>query len=148
MPLVVRTATEQDFPVLETLEAETVHHFPGRKRWLETFRGLLEAALRDEPEGLLVADFQGRPVGAAIVRTRGPHPVTGVPHGALEVLTVAPAWRAHGVREQLLGEAEAFLKARECRLMVTSLRTDAGADGDLYKASGFTVASWELERTL
>ncbi|MGV3624952.1 MAG: hypothetical protein ACO1OB_29295, partial [Archangium sp.] len=85
MPLVVRIAVEQDLPVLETLEAETVHHFPNRKRWLETFRELMKAALSEEPDGFIVAEFQGRPVGAALVRTRGPHPVTGVEHGALQV---------------------------------------------------------------
>ncbi|PZR12036.1 MAG: hypothetical protein DI536_17095 [Archangium gephyra] len=148
MPLVVRIAKAQDLPVLETLEAETVHHFPTRKRWLETFREMMTGALSEEPEGFIVAEFQGRPVGAALVRVRGPHPVTGVEHGVLQVLTVAPSWRAHGVREQLLQEAEAYLKSKSCQLMATSLRTDAGSDGDLYKAHGFTVASWELERTL
>ncbi len=148
MPLVVRRVKVQDLPVLETLEAETVHHFPSRKRWLETFRALLEASLSEEPEGLLVADFEGRAIGAAIARVKGAHPLTGVEYGVLEVLTVAPAWRAHGVRERLLKEAEAYFKSRSCELMVTTLRADAGADGELYKSNGFTVASWELERAL
>lgn len=148
MPLSVRRVKVQDLQVLETLEAETVRHFPQRTRWLETFRGLLERALTEEPEGLLVADFDGRAIGAAISRVRGAHPITGVEYGVLEVLTVAPAWREHGVRERLLKEAEAYFKSRGCRLMVTSLRADAGADGALYKQHGFTVASWDLERSL
>jgi GNAT superfamily N-acetyltransferase len=63
-------------------------------------------------------------------------------------LTVAPAWKEHGIRERLIKEAEAYLKSRGCRLMVTSLRADAGAEGELFKTSGFKVAAWELERAL
>jgi GNAT superfamily N-acetyltransferase len=148
MPLVVRRVKVQDLSVLESLEAETVRSFPARTRWMETYRGMLERALTEEPEGLLVADFDGRAIGAAIARVRGNHPVTGEEHGRLEALTVAPAWRAHGIRERLIKEAEAYLKSRGCRLMVTSLRADAGAEGEVYKASGFKVAGWELERPL
>jgi len=63
-------------------------------------------------------------------------------------LTVAPAWRAHGIKERLLKESEAYLKSRGCRMMVTTLQSDAGAEGELFKSSGFKVASWELTRTL
>lgn len=148
MPLVVRRVKVQDLVVLESLEAESTRSFPARKGWMETYRSLVEKALSEEPEGLLVADYEGRAVGAAIARVRGPHPVTGDEHGRLEVITVAPAWRAHGIRERLVKEAEAYLKSRGCKLMVTSLRSDAGAEGELFKASGFKVAAWELERSL
>lgn len=148
MPLVVRRVKVQDLVVLESLESESARSFPARKRWMETYRSLVEKALSEEPEGLLVADFDGRAIGAAIARVRGPHPLTGEEHGRLEALTVAPAWRAHGIRERLLKEAEAYLKSRGCKVMVTTLRADAGADGDLFKNSGFKVGGWELERTL
>lgn len=148
MPLVVRRVRVQDLSLIEALEQDTLRSFPARKRWMETFRSLLERSLTEEPEGLLVADYDGRAVGAAIARVRGAHPVTGEEHGRLEALTVAPAWRSHGVKERLLKEAEAYLKSRGCRLMVTTLQSDAGAEGDLFKTSGFKVASWELERAL
>lgn len=148
MPLVVRRVKVQDLSVLESLESESARSFPSRQRWMESYRSLLERALTEEPEGLLVADFDGRAIGAAIARVRGTHPVTGVEHGRLEAITVAPAWRAHGVRERLIKEAEAYLKSRGCRLMVTTLRTDAGAEGGVFKSSGFKVAAWELERQL
>jgi hypothetical protein len=32
--------------------------------------------------------------------------------------------------------------------MVTTLPADAGAEGELFRANGFSVASWELQRTL
>lgn len=148
MPLVVRRVKVQDLSVLESLELETVRSFPARKRWMETFRQLLERALSEEPEGLLVADFDGRAIGVAIARVRGAHPYTGDECGRLEALTVAPAWRAHGVRERLLKEAEAYLKSRGCRVMLSSLPADAGADGELFRSGGFKVASWELEKAL
>jgi GNAT superfamily N-acetyltransferase len=115
---------------------------------MESYRSLLERALTEEPEGLLVADFDGRAIGAAIARVRGTHPVTGEEHGRLEALTVAPAWRAHGIRERLIKEAEAYLKSRGCQVIAVSLPADAGADGELYRAAGFKVASWELEKSL
>lgn len=148
MPLVVRRVKEQDLQTLELLELETVRRFPSRARWLETYRGLLQAAQAEEPEGLLVADYDGRAIGGAVARVRGSHPFTGVPVGRLEALTVAPAWVSHGVRERLLEEAQAYLKSRGCQSMAMTLPSDAGAEGDLYRTAGFKVAGWELERPL
>lgn len=148
MPLVVRRVKVMDIPVLESLELETVKRFPARTRWMETYRQLLEKALSEEPEGLLVADYEGRAVGGAIARVRGAHRLTGATQGRLEALTVAPAWRTQGVAERLLKEAEAYFKSRGCKVMALTLPSDAGADGDLFKASGFRVAAWELERPL
>jgi ribosomal protein S18 acetylase RimI-like enzyme len=148
MPLVVRRVKVMDLPVLESLEQETTRRFAGRPRWLETFRGLLEASLTQEPEGLLVADYDGRAVGAAVARVGELHPLTGLRVGRLEALTVAPAWRTQGVAERLVKEAEAYLKSRGAQVMQVSLPADAGADGELFKATGFKVAGWELERAL
>lgn len=148
MPLVVRRVKVMDLPVLESLELETVKRFPSRTRWMETYRALVEKALSEEPEGLLIADYDGRAIGGAIARVRGPHPLTGVVHGRLEALTVAPGWKQQGIGERLLKEAEAYLKSRGCKAMVVSLPADAGGDGDLFKGAGFKVASWELERGL
>lgn len=148
MPLVVRRVKVMDIPVLESLEQETVKRFPARTRWMETYRQQIEKALSEEPEGLLVADYEGRAVGGAIARVRGPHPLTGGLQGRVEALTVAPGWRTQGVAERLLKEAEAYFKSRGCKVITVSLPADAGADGDLYKASGFKVAAWELERKL
>jgi hypothetical protein len=33
-------------------------------------------------------------------------------------------------------------------VLSVSLPADAGADGELYRAAGFKVASWELEKPL
>jgi GNAT superfamily N-acetyltransferase len=148
MPLVVRRVKVQDLAILESLELDATKSFPARHRWMETYRGFLERSLSEEPEGLLVADFDGRAIGCAIARVHGPHPLTGIEHGRLEALTVATAWRQHGIRERLVKEAEAYLKSRGCKVMATSLSADAGADGDMFKASGFKVSGWELERTL
>lgn len=147
MPLAVRRVKVMDLPVLESIEAQVVKSTPTRTHWLETYRRLLEAALSEEPEGLLVADFDGHAVGAAIARLKGPHPLTGEPMGRLEALTVATAWRPHGVAERLLKEVEAYFKSRGCRVMAVTLPTDA-TDAGPYKSAGFSVAGWELERRL
>ena len=70
---------------------------------------MLETALTAEPEGLLVADYDGRAIGCAIARVGQPHPLTGLLQGRLEALTVAPGWRSQGIAERLIKEAEAYL---------------------------------------
>lgn len=148
MSLFVRRAKATDLPVLETLEQETIKRFPSRTRWLETYRVLVETAQRDAPDGLLVADYDGRPIGVTIARVGEPHPLSGLRQGHLDVLTVAPGWRSQGVAEKLIKEAEAFLKSRGCQVLLVSLPSDAGGDGELFKVAGFKVAAWQLERTL
>lgn len=147
MPLAVRRVKVTDLPVLESLELETTKRFPQRTRWLETYRGLLESSLSDEPEGVLVADYDGRAIGAAVAKVRGPHPLTGATLGSIVALTVAPGWKSQGIGERLLREAEAYLKSRGCRVINVTLQSDAGADGELLRQAGFKVSAWELEKT-
>ncbi|MCA2978590.1 MAG: GNAT family N-acetyltransferase [Myxococcaceae bacterium] len=148
MPLVVRRGRETDRPALESLELETVKRFPTRVRWLETFRELVSTSLEAEPEGFLVADYDGRAIGMAVARVGASHPLTGQRVGRLELLSVAPTWRAQGVGDRLLREAEAYLKAQGCQVVTFSLPADAGADGEALKAAGFRVAGWELEKSV
>jgi ribosomal protein S18 acetylase RimI-like enzyme len=148
MPLVVRRVRVQDLPVLDSLESETAKRFPTRGHWMEAYRALLDKALEEEPEGLLVADYDGRPIGAVVTRQRGVHPFSGKKLGRVEALTVAPGWKGQGIAERLLKESEAYLKAQGCAVMSVSLPSDAGVDGDIYKQAGFKVAAWELERGL
>lgn len=147
MPLAVRRVKVSDLPVLETLELETTKRFPTRTRWLETFRTMIESALSEEPEGLLVADYDGRAIGVAVARVSGAHPFTGQALGRILALSVAPGWKAQGIGERLLREAEAYLKSRGCQVITLSLPSDAGADGDLFKQAGFRVSAWELEKS-
>lgn len=147
MPLVVRRVKVTDLPVLETLERETVKRFPARTRWIETFRTMLETALSEEPEGLLVADYDGRAIGVAVARLAGDHPLTGQKLGRVLMLSVAPGWRTQGIGERLLKEAEAYLRSRGCRVVAFTLPSDEGAEGELFKQAGFKVSAWELEKT-
>ena len=148
MSLIVRRVRVQDLPSLERLEVETVKRFPNRKGWLETYGKLIQRALDEEPEGLLVAEVDGHVVGSAIVRQRGPHPINGHAHGQLYSLTVSPPWRTHGVAQRLLKEAEAYLKSRGCTSLHVNVPTDAGEDTEIFKAAGYGVAGWELLRPL
>ena len=148
MPLLVRRVKVSDLSVLESLELETMKRFPSRTRWIETFRRLIETSLSEEPEGVLIADYDGRAVGMALARVRGNHPLTGAKMGRLEVLSIAPGWRTQGVGDRLLKEAEMYLKSRGCEVMSTQLPADAGADGDFFKANHYKVAAWLLERPL
>jgi ribosomal protein S18 acetylase RimI-like enzyme len=148
MPLVVRRVKVMDLPVLESLEAETIKRFPTRTAWLDTFRSLLERALSESPDGLLVADYDHRPIGVAVVRMVDNHPLTGQKRGRLEVLSIAPGWRGQGIGERLLKEAEAYLKSRGCQVLTTTLPSDAALEAETFKSNGFRVAAWELEREL
>jgi ribosomal protein S18 acetylase RimI-like enzyme len=146
MPLVVRRVRITDLPVLESLEREAAKRFPARTRWIDTFRGMLETSLSQEPEGLLVADYDGRPVGAALTHLAGPHPYTGQLCGRIRAIAIAPGWRDQGIAERLLKEAEAYLRSRGCVVVAITLPSDAASDANLFKQAGFRVAGWELEK--
>jgi ribosomal protein S18 acetylase RimI-like enzyme len=148
MPLIVRRVKVQDISTLEQFEADVVKRFPSRTGWLEAYRRVIENSLSEEPEGILVAEYEGRPIGAAVVRAREHHPVTGVKYGQLLTLTVAQGWRGQGIDTRLLREAEAYLRSRGCESIALTLPADAGDDADLYKGAGYRVLGWELERTL
>ena len=148
MALNVRRVRVQDIPTLEQFEADNVKRFPARTGWMEAYRRVVERSLSEEPEGILVAEYEGRPVGAAVVRAREHHPVTGVKYGQLMTLTVATGWRGQGVDTRLLREAEAYLRSRGCESLALTLPADAGDDADLFKTAGYRVLGWELERAL
>lgn len=149
MPLIVRRLKVMDLPVIETLEQESSRRHPTRPGWLEHFRKLMEVATSEEPEGVLVAEYDGRVIGAAVVKTLGEHPYSGVKFGELQALTVSPGWRNQGIDARLVREAEAYLKARGCETLITRLPADAGAEeSGLFKGAGYRVAGWELERSL
>ena len=138
-----------DLPALENLELESVKRFPARKGWMEHFRQVMEHATSEEPEGVLVAEYDGRVIGGAVVRTRADHPYSGAKFGQLEVLTVAPGWRGQGIDARLMREAEAYLKACGCEVMVTRLPTDATVEEtSLFKGAGYRVVGSQLERSL
>ena len=148
MALVVRRVKVTDIPVLEGIEQESIKRFPGRVGWMNVYRKSMERALSDEPEGILVADYDGKVVGAIIVQQRGKHPLTQQTYAALLGLTVAEKWRGSGVGQRLLKEAEAYLKARKCESLALRLPADAGDDALLFQQSGFQVVAWELEKQI
>ena len=149
MPLIVRRLKVMDLPVIETLEQESSKKHPLRAGWMEHFRKLMEVATSEEPEGVLVAEYDGRVIGAAVVKTLESHPFTGVKYGELQAVTVAPGWKGQGIDARLVREAEAYLKSRGCETLVTRLPADTSAeDSQLYKGAGYKVVGWELERSL
>ncbi len=148
MALIVRRVKLQDIPVLEQYEADKLKRFPARAGWLEAYRRIIEKSLSEEPEGILVAEYEGRPIGCAVVRAREQHPVTGLKYGQLMTLTVANGWKGQSVDTRLLRECEAYLRSRGCESVALTLPADAGEDADLFKTAGYRVVGWELERTL
>lgn len=148
MPLIVRRVKVQDISTLENFEADAAKRFPGRVGWMEAYRQVVDRSLSEEPEGILVAEYDGRPIGAAIVRARERHPLTGLKYGQMLTLTVAQGWKGQGVDTRLLREAEAYLRSRGCESIALSLPADAGEDAELFKTAGYRVLAWELERQL
>lgn len=146
--LIVRRLKVSDLPALEQLEAERWQSVSGRAGWLAGFQKLFERTVAEEPEGLMVAERNGQVVGAAIARTRGRHPLSGLVDGQIFHLSVAPGERRRGVTERLLRECEAYLRSRGCEVAHLSLPADATGDAELLLKSGYRVAAWELERPL
>jgi len=148
MPLLVRRVKIQDIPTLEQFETDNLRRFALRAGWMEAYRRVVESSLSEEPEGILVAEYDGRPIGCAIVRARQHHPITGLKYGQLLTLTVAQGWKGQGIETRLLRESEAYLRSRGCESIALHLPADAGDDADLFKGAGYRVLGWELERTL
>jgi ribosomal protein S18 acetylase RimI-like enzyme len=147
--LIVRRLKVMDIPALEALEKESVDLHPGRVGWLDTYRRFVERSLAEEPEGFLVAELNEKVIGGAIARQRGPHSLTGQKHGQLMSLTASPAYARYNVGQRLLVEAQAYLKSRGCKSVTIWIPTDSGGvEVDLFKNAGFSVVSWELERSL
>ncbi len=149
MSLLVRRLKVLDIPALENLEREIVERHPGRRGWLDTYRKHIERSMSEEPEGFFVADLNNIVVGGAIVRQRGPHPLTGDKHGQLLALTASPAYVRYNVAQRLVLEASLYLKSRGCKSMTVSCPVDTDPkEIDIFKTSGFAVVSWELEKQL
>ncbi|HZH03958.1 MAG TPA: GNAT family N-acetyltransferase [Myxococcaceae bacterium] len=148
MSLFVRRLKVQDFPLLDALEAAVEAQSPERAGWLRRCRKLLEVTVSEEPEGLLVAELDGRIAGWAAARQRGTDPMTGETYGHILHVSVAPdgGWPLVGAR--LFREAEAYLRSRGCRSVHASIPADVPEASSLLKRAGYRVAGFELTRDL
>ncbi|MBI3181443.1 MAG: GNAT family N-acetyltransferase [Myxococcales bacterium] len=145
--LLIRRLKVSDLPALERIEAESCKKLPGRSGWLSGFRKLLERTVSDEPEGLMIAELDGRVVGSAIARLRGKHPVSGLLYGHIFHLAAAPEAKDQGVSARLLRECEAYLRSRGCEAVHLSVPADDTREAELYRRSGYRVSAWELEKS-
>jgi len=147
MALTVRRLQILDLPALEKTEAERAKRFPERAGALAGFRKQVEQALSREPEGLMIADLDGRIVGLAIARQRGAHPVSGKKHGRVEHLSVTQGPETQGVTTRLLKESEAYLRSRGCEAIYMTLPADDASEAQLLKDAGYRVVAWEVGKT-
>lgn len=148
MTVFVRRLRVADVPALEFIEEQNAVRYPARAGWVKTYRRLFATALEGEPQGIFVAEVEGKVVGGAIARQAGAHRVSGVPHGEVVTLTVAEAMRHEGVGLRLLKECEAYLRVCGCQAVTLMLPADAGESADMFKAAGYRVTAWELGREL
>ncbi|MFZ5469673.1 MAG: GNAT family N-acetyltransferase [Myxococcota bacterium] len=147
MSLLVRRPKVLDLPAIEQLEAANLKRYPSRAGWLDSVRALVERTLAEEPEGMMIADLDGKVAGLAIARMRGQHPLSGRSYGQVVHLSVHPQHRSAGVGERLLRECEAYLRSRGCEDVLLRLPVDQTEDAELFKKTGYQVAAWELQRT-
>jgi ribosomal protein S18 acetylase RimI-like enzyme len=147
MSLLVRRLKIADLPALEQIEAAHLKRFPGRAGWLAGFGKLVERSLSEEPEGIMIAEQDGKVAGSAIARQRGIHPVSGLTFGHIFHLSVAQGPEAKPVAQRLLRECEAYLRSRGCEVVHLSLPADDPSAAELFKTSGYNVAAWELRRS-
>jgi ribosomal protein S18 acetylase RimI-like enzyme len=146
MALIVRRLRVPDLPLLEQIERARQERLPHRVGWIKGFRKLVDNTLAAEPEGILVAEDDGKVVGFAICRERQLDPITGVKYGQIVSVGLGDAPARTGQR--LLRECEAYLKSRQCEMVQLSLPVDEPQAGELYRANGYKVIAWELQRSL
>ncbi len=146
MTLIVRRLRVVDLPALEQIETRKMQRLPTRSGWLVATRNLLERTLAEEPEGVMIADLDGRVVGAAVARQRDHHPLHGVKYGHILHLSVDPGIADPQVKVRLLRECEAYLRSRGCEIVQLWLPADDTSDAEIFNKSGYRVAAWQLER--
>jgi ribosomal protein S18 acetylase RimI-like enzyme len=137
-----------DLPQLEELEYAQAELFPDRPGWAAHFRGLVERVLGEEPEGLMIAERDGKVVGWAAARPGGIHPTRKVPFGEVLHLSVLPAEQRAGVGRRLLREAEAYLRSRGCERIRLWVPTESDPARGLFLKQGYQVTGVEMERKL
>jgi ribosomal protein S18 acetylase RimI-like enzyme len=147
MAVFVRRLKVLDLPRLEEIETELLADYPSRPGWLRSFRRLVELTLSQEPEGLLIAEADGKVAGWTAVRQRGVHPMSGMKYGHIFHLSVARAFRLQGIGERLLREAEAYLRSRGCESIHLSMPVDDPATAEMFQRAGYKLFAWELERS-
>lgn len=146
MPLFVRRLRVSDLPRLEEIEAQHEKRDPSHKGWLERVRNLIDLALSDEPEGLLIADLDGKVVGWAAARQRPLHPLASEGFGYVLHISVAQDARRQGLGARLLRECEAYLRARGCSGIRITVPISDVASQQLMKKLGYAATSAEMER--
>lgn len=146
MALFVRRLRIADLPLLEEIEAAHEKASPDRKGWLERVRKLIMLALSDEPEGLLIADLDGKVVGWAAARQRQLHPLTDDGVGHILHVSVAPQVRKQGIGQRLMRECEAYLRTHGCVGVRISVTSNDVASERLVKKAGYAVTSHDLYR--
>ncbi|MFL5318054.1 MAG: GNAT family N-acetyltransferase [Myxococcaceae bacterium] len=146
MALFVRRLRISDFPRLEEIESAHERAHSARGGWLERVRKLLTLALSDEPEGLLIADLDGKVVGWAAVRQRQLHPLAGDGLGHILHVSVAAEHRKQGIGQRLLRECEAYLRTHGCSGVRISVGVADSSAEKLMKKAGYSPTAWEMER--
>lgn len=146
MPLFVRRLRILDLPRLEEIESQHEKQNPARKGWVERVRKLIDLALSDEPEGLLIADLDGRVVGWAAARRQQLHPLASEGFGYVLHISVAADVRRQGLGARLLRECEAYLRARGCHGIRISVGIEDVASQQLMKKLGYGATTAEMER--
>lgn len=146
MSLFVRRLRISDFPRLEEIEAAHERAQPDRTGWLNRVRQLIQLALSDEPEGLMIADLDGKVVGWAAARQRQLHPLEGEGYGHIFHISVDPQHRRAGIGQRLLRECEAYLRTHGCNGVRINVMVGDAAGEKLMKKSGYAPTASELER--
>lgn len=146
MPLFVRRLRVTDLPRLEEIESQHEKQEPSQTGWLHRVRKLIELALSDEPEGLLIADLDGKVVGWAAARQRQLHPLASEGFGYVLHISVATDARRQGLGARLLRECEAYLRASGCSGIRIAVPISDIASQQLMKKLGYGAVSAEMER--
>lgn len=156
MEFTIRQATEQDFSLIQALNAALFNedqtndvtlntHWPFSVEGVEYY---MKSLMDPEKLVLIAQDEQKKPLGYVIASGANKWRYRKVKTGELENMYVVPRVRRKGVGRALVGEVKEWLKRKGMdRLYVSAYSNNAQAIA-FYHANGFT--DWEagLEATL
>jgi ribosomal protein S18 acetylase RimI-like enzyme len=124
----IRSYTDADFPNVDALWKEV---FPGDPPWNRAAEAI-PAKLAVQPELLLVAVSDGKPVGTVMAGYDGHR-------GWLYAVAVAVAHQRSGIGTMLVREAEQRVRALGCEKVNLQVRASNQAVISFYRGLGYEV---------
>ncbi|MBN1813240.1 MAG: GNAT family N-acetyltransferase [Anaerolineae bacterium] len=147
--MIVRQITAADSPAIAELEVEIARiSFPENPiDDPAAHRKKLRKAMEKEPDGMFVAEVEGRIIGWLWITTNTSF-ATGERYATLRSLAVSPEWRGKGIGRSLAAFAIDHCRQRGARWISGKVHVDNAPMRALFHSAGFRAKHLTMEYRL